>query len=133
MLPQIGKDSMPTRPLSIVVSGEQRVLQRITQLQVRCQLQREYLARDVRELQPILSSLDQCAEVMTVANQFSTPLKYGVLAGLAGLVLSRPKKALSLAATAVRYWSWWQRLSPLFNAVVSASRRSNLDAQNTAP
>lgn len=105
------------------ISREQRLLQ----LQVRCQLQREYLARDAQAFQPILNGIDQCVEVVKVANQYSTPLKYGILAGLAGLMLSRPKKALSLAATAMRYWSWWQKLSPLFTAATASLKKSSMN------
>lgn len=116
-----------TNVITTIVSREQRLLQ----LQVRCQLQREYLARDAQALQPILRGMDQCAEVVKVANQCSTPLKYGILAGLAGLMLSRPKKALSLATSALRYWSWWQKLSPLFTAAASSFSGSQQHQENT--
>ena len=115
-----------TNIVTTEVSREQRLLQ----LQVRCQLQREYLARDAQALQPILRGMDQCAEVVKVANQCSTPLKYGILAGLAGLMLSRPKKALSLAVTAMRYWSWWQKLSPLFTAATASFKKSSMNNED---
>lgn len=89
---------------------------RLLQLQARCQIQREYLARDVRAFQPMFEGVDQLTEIVKVTKQFSTPIKYGILAGFAGLMLSRPKQALSLATTAIRYWSWWQNLSSLFAA-----------------
>ncbi len=119
--------------MSIKVTTSTSREQRLLQLQVRCQLQREYLSRDAQTFQPILKGMDQCAEVVKVANQFSTPIKYGILAGLAGLMLSHPKKAVSLAATTMRYWSWWQRISPLVNAAIASSSCSKQTEQDTSP
>lgn len=116
--------------MSNIVTTEVSREQRLLQLQVRCQLQREYLARDAQALQPVFNGIDQCMEVVKVANQCSTPLKYGILAGLAGLILSRPKKALSLAATAMRYWSWWQKLSPLFTVATASFKNSSMNNED---
>lgn len=117
--------------MSNIVTTEVSREQRLLQLQVRCQLQREYLARDAQALQPVFNGIDQCMEVVKVANQCSTPLKYGILAGLAGLMLSRPKKALSLATSVLRYWSWWQKLSPLFTAAAISFSGSQQHQENT--
>ena len=80
----------------------------------RCRLQREQLAARQLEIRQSLSSFGGIAVIAAHTRKNALPL-----AGLLlGLIIMRPKRLLSLALSVTTAWKAWQKLSPLFAAIL---------------
>lgn len=82
-------------------SDRDPLAQRRVRLQQRSAVLREQLAADVQVLSPLLGTADRVRQAVQWVK--ANPLWVG--AGVAGLVVLRPRRSLSVA---VRAWSAWR-------------------------
>lgn len=111
-----------TQPLAPQIQRQER----LRALQVRCQVEREYLVRQAAELKDACTMLDLASKTISKLNNSPTVIK-SLMAALTGLVViavvRKPQRLAGITRTAVRAWSLWQKVAPVIRQFRQRSAR----------